>query len=445
MSQAQGIMKNKSLEGGDMRKRLNAVNIVFYFAFLFLSLIFLSQSARAQKENEGHEKLKWVFDFRMYEHKNKVDDNYLTKEQAKEDYLMGSPAVAKDGTIYFVTVNGFLYALSADGKLKWEAGGKGSEIGDISGVPIAGDDGTIYTSTKAFNSDGTVKWAMEESLDAMALGSDGMLYGTSGYNDFYAVNADDGKVKWKFTCKDTAKKLTDEYGDEIATIECFSYLKSYPAIGRDGTIYVPSQEGFLYALTTDGEVKWKYKTQGAIFSSPVIGNNGTIYIGDSSPDSSVGYVYAITPEGKAKWKYKDTELTAWNEAPAIGADETLYFGIGRCGDAECPHPTVFAIKEGALKWKASAYWDTAMTPAIGTDGTVYVGSGNSYLWVFNNGKKIWRVKTNAIIGVSPALLSDGTLYVGSDKFYAIKTNNTPAKSSWYKFRGNLRNTGNVMD
>lgn len=428
-----------------MRKHLKVSGIAFCFSFLFLSLVVLSQAARAQKENEGHEKIKWVFDFRMYEYKNKVDDNYLTKEQVKEDYLTDAPAVAPDGTIYFVSVNGFLFALSPDGNLKWEAGGKGSDAGEISGVPVVGADGTVYTSTKAFNADGTVKWAMEESLDAMALSSDGTLYGTSGYNDFYAVNSEDGKVKWKWTCSDTVKKLTDEYGDEIAKVECFSYLKSYPAIGKDGAIYVPSQEGFLYALSPDGEVKWKYKTQGAVFSSPVIGNNGTIYIGDSSPDSSPGYVYAISPGGQLKWKFKDSEITAWNEAPAVGADETLYFGIGRCGDAECPHPTVFVVKDGLLKWKASAYWDTAMTPAIGTDGTVYVGSGNSYLWVFNNGKKLWRVKTNAIIGVSPALLSDGTLYVGSDKLYAVKASNAPAKSSWYKFRANLRNTGNAAD
>ncbi len=415
------------------------------FVVILMSGICLHRGFAQDKSNEGAEKIKWVFDFRMYEYKNKVDDNYLTKEQVKGDYLTGAPAVAKDGTIYFVTVNGFLFALSSGGELRWEAGGKGSDAGEISGVPVVGMDGTVYTSTKAFNADGTVKWTMEESLDAMALGSDGTLYGTSGYSDFYAINSDDGKVKWKWTCQDTTKKLTDEYGDEIAKVECFSYGRSYPAIGKDGTIYVPSQEGFLYSLSPDGEVKWKYKTKGAIFSSPSIGNDGAIYIGDSSPDSSVGYIYAITPDGKLKWKFKDTELTAWNEAPAIGADEPLYFGLAKCGNTDCPEPTVFAIKEGVLKWKAIAYWDTAMTPAIDTSGIVYVGSGNSYLWVFNNGKKAWRVKTGAIIGVSPALLSDGTLYVGSDKFYAIKTSGAPAKSSWNKFRGNLRNTGNAVD
>lgn len=426
-----------------MRQHLKATGIASCFSFLLLSLIFLAQNARAQKETEGHEKIKWTFDFRMYEYKNKVSDTF-TKEQAKGDYLTGAPAVAKEGTVYFVTVQGILFALSADGSLKWEFGGDSKE-NQISGHPVIGEDGTIYTATKAFNPDGKVKWTMEESLDAMALGSNDTLYGTSGYNDFYAINSSDGSVKWKWTCSDTVKKLTDEYGDEIAKVECFSYLKSYPAVGKEGTIYVPSQEGFLYALSPDGEVKWKYKTHGAIFSSPVIGNNGAIYIGDSSPDSSPGYVYAISPDGQLKWKYKDAELTAWNQSPAIGADETLYFGIGRCGMFECPHPTVFAIKEGVLKWKAVAYWDTAMTPAIDTTGNVYVGSGNTYLWVFNNGKKLWRVKTNAIIGESPAFLSDGTLYVGSDKFYALKTGSSPAKSSWYKFRANLRNTGNVAD
>lgn len=427
-----------------MRKHVKSNCIAFFFSFLLL--VFLTQTALAQKENskEGQEKIKWVFDFRLYDYKNKVGDDF-TKEQAKEDYLTGAPAVAKDGTIYFTTVMGILFALSPDGALKWETGGKGTEVGEVSGVPVVDKDGTVYTSTKAFNPDGSVKWTMEESLDAMALGSDDTLYGTSGYSDFFAVNSQSGAVKWKWTCKDTKKQLTDEYGDEIAKVECFSYLKSYPAIANDGTLYVSSQEGWLYALSADGEVKWKFKTQGAVFSAPVIGNNGAVYIGDSSPDSSPGYVYAVSPDGNLKWKFKDAELTAWNEAPAVGSDETLYFGISRCGDAECPHPTVFAIKGGALKWKTTTYYDAGMTPAVDTAGNVYVGSGNTYLWAFNNGKQLWRVKTGAIIGVSPALLPDGTLYVGSDKFYAVKTSGAPAKSSWYKFRANLRNTGNVND
>lgn len=429
--------------------------LVFYFTILNFEvalkrigiMYFVTKvySQQVQK-TEGSEKIKWVFDFRMYEYKNKVGEDF-TKEQAKGDYLTGAPAVAEDGTIYFTTVQGILFALSADGELKWEIGGDSKE-NNVSGVPIVDADGTIYVSGKSFNPDGTLKWSMDDGLDAMALGSDGTLYGTFGYNDFYAVSTNNGEVKWKWTCKDTTKTLTDEYGDEVATVECFSYLKSYPAIGKDGTIYVASQEGFLYALTPDGEIKWKFKTQNPIFSSPAIGNNGTIYIGDNWVDApgSVAYIYAISPEGKLKWKLKDAELTAWNSAPAIGDEETLYFGIGRCGDAECPHPTVYAIKNGVLKWKQIAYYDTDMTPAIDSDETVYVGSGNTYLWVFKNGKKLWRVKTGATIGESPALLTDGTLYVGSDKFYAIKTNSPgPAKSSWYKFRANLRNTGNVAD
>ena len=40
-----------------------------------------------------------------------------------------------------------------------------------------------------------------------------------------------------------------------------------PVIGTDGTIYIGSQDDYLYALTDNGTsatLKWRYKTGGAI-------------------------------------------------------------------------------------------------------------------------------------------------------------------------------------
>jgi outer membrane protein assembly factor BamB len=48
-----------------------------------------------------------------------------------------------------------------------------------------------------------------------------------------------------------------------------------------------------------GTLKWKYKTGGPILSSPAIGQDGTIYIG--SGDSCL---YAFSSKGKLKWKFK---------------------------------------------------------------------------------------------------------------------------------------------
>jgi outer membrane protein assembly factor BamB len=65
---------------------------------------------------------------------------------------------------------------------------------------------------------------------------------------------------------------------------------SSPAVGGDGTIYVGSADGQLYAINPDGSLKWSFPTVSSVISSPAIGGDGTIYVG------SYDYkLYAIGP------------------------------------------------------------------------------------------------------------------------------------------------------
>ena len=61
-----------------------------------------------------------------------------------------------------------------------------------------------------------------------------------------------------------------------------------PAVGKDGTVYVGSMDGNLYAITPAGAVKWQIKTKGQLNSSPAIGEDGTVYA-----MSDDGFLYAI--------------------------------------------------------------------------------------------------------------------------------------------------------
>ncbi|MEO0112254.1 MAG: PQQ-binding-like beta-propeller repeat protein [candidate division WOR-3 bacterium] len=178
------------------------------------------------------------------------------------DDISSSPAIGNDGTIYFGSIDCFLYALNPDGKLKWK-----------------------------FKTDGKV-------FSSPAIGNDGTIYFGSHDNFLYALNPD-GTLKWKF--------------------ETGSGVFSSPAIGNDGTIYFGSDDYFLYALNPDGNLKWKFKTGSSIYSSPAIGNDGTIYFG-----SDDHFLYALNPDGKLKWKFK-TGWRIWS-SPAIGNDGTIYFG-----------------------------------------------------------------------------------------------------------------------
>jgi outer membrane protein assembly factor BamB len=49
------------------------------------------------------------------------------------------------------------------------------------------------------------------------------------------------------------------------------------------------------ALAADGTLKWQFQTGGLVYSSPAIGDDGTIFVG-----SEDYYLYAVNPDGTLK-------------------------------------------------------------------------------------------------------------------------------------------------
>ena len=103
-----------------------------------------------------------------------------------------------------------------------------------------GTDGTIYFGTWmgrlwAINPDGSRKWifqAQNEIKSAPPVGPDNTVYFGSRDRSFYAVGAD-GKKRWKFPTG--------------------AWVDSSPALAHDGTVYLGSWDKNRYALSADGK------------------------------------------------------------------------------------------------------------------------------------------------------------------------------------------------
>lgn len=80
-----------------------------------------------------------------------------------------------------------------------------------------------------------------------------------------------------------------------------------PAIATDGTIYFGSWDECLYALSSDGRLKWKFAAERPISSSPAVAADGTIYFG-----SQDHRYYALHPDGSLKWELR-------TDGPAISS------------------------------------------------------------------------------------------------------------------------------
>ena len=188
-------------------------------------------------------------------------------------------------------------------------------------------------------------------------------------------------------------------------------VEASPVIGSDGTVYVGSTDGFFYALnSSDGSIKWTNSDpMGFVVSSAAIGASGTLYFGCN--DSNL---YAVnSSDGTTAWTYATgAPITS---SPTVAADGTIYVGSW--------DGNLYAVSStGSLVWQFTTALPVESSPAIGADGTVYFGSDDKYVYALNpDGTLKWQTLTAGGVSSSPAIGRDGTVYVGSSdsNIYAL--------------------------
>jgi outer membrane protein assembly factor BamB len=254
-------------------------------------------------------------------------------------------------------------------------------------------------------------------------------------------------------------------------------VRSSPAVASDGTVYVGSDDGNVYAFNPDGTQKglsWPFATGGPVQSSPAVGADGTIYVG--SDDT---FFYAINPDGTQKWQF-DTGDEPVRSSPAIATDGTIYiasndgnlyafdppsnipkwtftnsrnagaaFSLGRPAIGPAADRTVyvsdrvngiFAVRpeDGAEIWSQSLGDANNYMPGVDlVSGIIYSDVlGNSLsAREPSDGSERYRVPVNSDIDSTPVVGPDGTVYFGTDNanaLIAIKPNasNTAASIVW---------------
>jgi outer membrane protein assembly factor BamB len=204
-----------------------------------------------------------------------------------------------------------------------------------------------------------------------------------------------------------------------------------PAIAPDGTIYQATFEGWLFAVTPQGQKKWAFQINSEIKSSPAVADDGTIYFGARDRK-----FYAVTPQGKIKWFFK---TGVWvDSSPAIGTDGTVYFGSW--------DNNFYALNpDGSKKWVFATSNIVVSSPAIGKDGTVYFGSHDKKFYALKpDGHLAWSFTTGGQIISSPAIGADGTVYFTSTdgNLYALRPDGS---ERWHLHTGGATESSPVLD
>lgn len=222
--------------------------------------------------------------------------------------VKAAPAVTSDGVVYALCDGGKLSAFDLEsGAEKWTAQQSG-----VSGGLAVDKDGTIYMGTSdgvwAYDVAGNMKWKSSEVLKVTArggnvvIGNDYVYVAMAGKAGVAAVNKGDGSVAWKYATT---------YGD------CYN-----PVVDNDGTVYFNEKAGGLYAVKTDGSLKWSYtEVLNYTFSGFALGADGKAYISQYATPFNL---IAINSIGTAE---VITTIGAQTMSPVtIGPDRRVYFG-----------------------------------------------------------------------------------------------------------------------
>jgi len=128
-----------------------------------------------------------------------------------------------------------------------------------------------------------------------------------------------GQIRWRFQAD----------GD---------YIPTRPAIAGDGTVYTQDVYGHLYALSSDGGLKWIFNAPGTGHDAISIGGDGTIYIGNTTS------VFALAPNGAVRWRFDQNPGAFTLLGPNVGPDGNIY-AVGTQGMG------VFSLTpQGSSRW-----------------------------------------------------------------------------------------------
>ncbi len=191
---------------------------------------------------------------------------------------------------------------------------------------------------------------------------------------------------------------------------------STPAVSN-GVAYIGSEDNSLYAINIKtGRLIWKFSTGGAVHSSPSV-NKGKVCFG-----SYDGYYYALDARtGKLLWKFK------------TGGEKK----VGAKG---------LWTMQPADEYMDDLYDFFLSSPIFSTDGsTLYFGSSDGNLYAVNaaTGKIKWHFKTGGLIHTTPTLYN-GKLYFGSWDTYFYAIDATTGKLAW-KFKTGVQPQYHVLE
>ena len=154
-------------------------------------------------------------------------------------------------------------------------------------TPVVDGDGNVYVGSAdrtfyALAADGSLRWQLltGEIIDSAALLDDrGRVYFGSGDGKLRARDAASGAEVWTFDAEPPS-----------VSGAFINWFEGNVALGADGTLYVPNDNFFTYALDRDtADVRWRFRTSDQTWSLPAVNvATGRVFLGNNPARGAVG-------------------------------------------------------------------------------------------------------------------------------------------------------------
>jgi len=301
-----------------------------------------------------------------------------------EDAIESTPAVA-DGTVYFTSVDGHLYAVDlSSGKLRW----KYAAGAPIKSSPAVGDEDVYFGDEDGvFHAvavkDGTPRWKFEahaEIVSSANLVQGKILFGSHDEH-VYCLNGK-GELLWK--------------------VQTEGFVYGTPAV-HEGLVISAGCDGFMRVLAlADGSEQSRIELGGYVGANPAI-MDGKAYVGTFENQ----FIAVDLKQGKLLWSYENPERKFPYLSSAATDGKLVVVGgrdkLVRALDAS----------SGTVVWSYAAGARVDSSPIIVGD-RVFVGSGNGKVLALGlaTGEELWSFDTGSGINGSPAV-ADGRLLIGT--------------------------------